>query len=180
MSDSERAATENKLRLISSNNHTQRDSVESELMREPIGCKRVGPFGTTYREAQMAKLLADGWDVTDAYRRAYTTKRRNVHREAHDIGKRIQVCQYVTALRAQKNGVDLHDGQVARDFIAKQLHDMAMNSDRDSDKLRALELMGKLDYVGAYRERVDSTVTQRTEQEIIIELKQRLTTYKAG
>ncbi len=76
--------------------------------------------------------------------------------------------------------MDLHDGQVARDFIAKQLHDMAMNSDRDSDKLRALELMGKLEYVGAYRERVDSTVTQRTEQEVIIELKQRLTAYKAG
>ena len=104
----------------------------------------------------MAKLLADGWDVTDAYRRAYSTKRRNVHREAHDIGKRIQVCQYVTALRAQKKEVDLHDGQVARDFIAKQLHDMAMNSDRDSDKLKALELFGKLDYVGAYRERADA------------------------
>ena len=41
-----------------------------------------------------------------------------------------------------------------------------------------LELMGKLEYVGAFRERVDSTVTQRTEQQVIEELKQRLITFQ--
>ncbi len=48
----------------------------------------------------------------------------------------------------------------------------------NSFRVGLLELFGKLDYVGAYRERIEGDAKERSEAEIISELKQHLSALK--
>lgn len=140
-----------------------------------IGMTNVGPLGCTFREAKFCELVAEGATATDAYAAAFNPKDRKA---AYDGGARLlkkdRIIEYVAMLQKRLPREVLNDGEHARQFILEKLYAEATDADRAADRLRAVELLGKVDFVGIFRERQVIEQPKRDAAELKAEVKQRL------
>ena len=71
----------------------------------------------------------------------------------------------------------LHDAAKVREFVLRGLHREATQGDSSAARIRAMELLGKLDVVGMFQDRKETTVRQqRPSDEILSDLRQKLET----
>ena len=116
----------------------------------------IADAGLTKKQADFAKLVADGEPAAKAYREAYksTGKPNTVKQEAHKLKKNPDVARTIEALKRAK---ELADSLSAAQIRALILSDLVKHSqDEDaklSDRLNALKLLGTLSDVAAYTER---------------------------
>ena len=68
----------------------------------------------------------------------------------------------------------MHSGASLRLHVERELFELTTNADSDQAKLRALELLGKLDKVGAFTERVEQVGDNMTAAEVEAELMTKL------
>ena len=81
----------------------------------------------------------------------------------------------IRRLVEEREAVAQYDGERIRWFVIQNLQDLASNAKRDSDKIRANELLGKLTSVGAFTERSETTVVDdRSAADVEAELKETL------
>ena len=116
----------------------------------------IADAGLTKKQADFAKLVADGEPAAKAYREAYESngKPNTVKQEAHKLKKNPDVARTIEALKRAK---ELADSLSAAQIRALILSDLVKHSqDEDaklSDRLNALKLLGTLSDVAAYTER---------------------------
>jgi len=152
--------------------------------KSPVTNKRTGlpngggggprnEYGLTRKEEAYARLMAtDSTTSTEAYRQVYdvgaSTKIETVHQMAFKVGNREKVRKRIAMLRQQGQARSLHDPGSTRTFIIERLWEEAKNmQNRTSDRLKAIELLGKLEHVGAFRERSEVLTRQlNTPEEI--------------
>ena len=115
--------------------------------------------GLTVRQEAFVRQVLDGLNYSDAYRQSYNAeamKPSTVWREAYEIANRPQVKARLDALVKARDDRALFDSARARAFIREQLWTESCNlQNRASDRLRALELLGKLSEVGAFAKRTE-------------------------
>jgi hypothetical protein len=118
----------------------------------PINC-----HGLTAKEEIFSRSVAAGESQSEAYRQAYTAanmKPQTIWHEAHLTAKRPWVRKRIDGLREALDADALNDAVQIRSFIAERLWQEAKDvSNRASERLKAIELLGKLYWVGAFVER---------------------------
>jgi hypothetical protein len=106
------------------------------------------------KQEQFAKLVADGCSLTDAYKTSFTCqdmKQESIHRRAFDLSRMEKVKARIGQMREEKEERSSHDAQWIRSYVLERLV-IESKGDSPSARMKALELLGKVDVVGLFRE----------------------------
>lgn len=133
---------------------------------------------TAKQEAFCQGVGARGETLAAAYRAAYDTSGMapaTVHNEAFKLMTRQEIAARVNTLVREKQANASHDAARIRSHVIERLHSESINPDNPpAARVRALELLGKLDVVGAFRERVETEAKQAAPDDIAATLEARL------
>lgn len=150
-------------------------------IREGVAIKGQGKNrdGLTAKQEAFAQAVANGLSLSDAYRAAYDcagSSVATVNTRGHELAKRSEIAGRIEELVAQKREARSLDSAAMLSFIRERLLLEAQNThSKPADRLKALELMGKLSDVGAFRERiVEEQVDTKSALELEREIKRKL------
>ena len=131
----------------------------------------------TGKQLAYVQAILKGANQSDAYREAYNAENMSaqaIWTEAGRLFRHPEVSRRITAGRAAQERQAVHTGAALRLHVEKELFELTTTADSDQAKLRALELLGKLEKVGAFTERVEQVTGNRTQEELTLELETRL------
>ena len=117
----------------------------------------------TPKEKQFVQRMADGATKRDAYITAYEPngKSRSTTTSAWRVAERENVKQALSQQQAVERLRYSQNPLQIREFVVDSLQHEARTAQEPADRLRALELLGKLADVGAFETR--SVITHRTD-----------------
>ena len=121
-----------------------------------------------------------GENQSDAYRLAYNAENMSAHAiwtEAGRLFRHPAVSRRITAGQAAQERQAVHTGASLRLHVERKLFELSTDAESDQAKLRALELLGKLDKVGAFTERVAQVDDALSAAELEAELRGMLQDY---
>lgn len=134
--------------------------------------------GLTAKQERFAEQVASGATLAASYRAAYDATNMSaaaIHNEASKLMDHPGIAMRVNALLRQKQAAEQHDAGRIRRHVIERLH--AESTDPDNPpaaRVRALELLGKLDVVGAFRERVATEQAEQAPADLAATLEARL------
>jgi hypothetical protein len=147
---------------------------------KPIGVKR-NEKRITPKMRQFASLVAQGNSPRDAYRKAYEvrsgTSEATVVAGANKLMRDSRISGLMEAVweSVEQNIID--DAIATRRHILEQLHAHAADTNvRTSDRLKALELMGKA--IGMFVDKTEAKVEQVDPEQLKRELDSHLKAFK--
>lgn len=121
----------------------------------------------THKQKEFAKQVALGKPKTQAYRIAYDTKGKkstqavNAHKVANNDNVKLMIEAYSRAFEAR----EYQKPERLRELVIHQLTEMALNPEvKDAQRIRSLELLGKVSEVGAFTERKETKVIHESSK----------------
>lgn len=158
--------------------------VRGTLQKPPELAKRSAPnpiTGLTEKQELFCRKIVEGFSQADAYRFAYdcrNMKDGTIYRHSSvALATNEKIRKRITDLQVEKERAALHDAAQTRTFVLQRLRHEAENGDTSTARIRAAELLGKLDTVGMFRDRVASESIDRSPDEIAEELEKKLAEY---
>ena len=133
---------------------------------------------TAKQEAFAQGVGSRGETLAASYRAAYDAANMSqaaIHVEACKLMALPAVAQRVNVLVQQRQAKTSHDAARIRQHVIERLH--AESTDPDNPpaaRVRALELLGKLDVVGAFRERVATEQAEAAPADLAATLEAKL------
>lgn len=122
----------------------------------------------TPKQEAFANCLAMGMSQADAYRAAYdckNTKASSIHVSASKLAAEPKVKQRVEEYKAKQEQAMIHDGARLRDHVVSRLvSESTAQKSPATARIRALELLGKLDIVQVFRETKQQTEDKPPEE----------------
>lgn len=147
---------------------------------KPVGVKREEKRITPKMKA-FASLVAQGNSPRDAYRKAYAVRTDTAESTVIASANKLMKDQRISGLMEpiwesiKQNVID--DAIATRRHVLEQLHEHASNPDtRVSDRLKALELMGKA--IGMFVDKSEQKVEQVDPEQLKRELDSHLKAFK--
>jgi hypothetical protein len=135
----------------------------------------------TPKMRQFASLVAQGNSPRDAYRKAYAVRSDTSEATVMSSANKLMRDSRITGLMEpiwesiKQNVID--DAIATRRHVLEQLHEHASNKDaRASDRLKALELMGKA--IGMFVDKTEAKVEQVDPEQLKRELDSHLKAFK--
>lgn len=117
-------------------------------------------YGLTIKQETFAQRVAEGDTLSGAYRKAYDCSNMtdaSIYTDASKAMTNPAIVQRVNVLVREKQAKTQHDGPRIRQHVIERLHIEATNPDNPASvRVRALELLGKLDVVQAFNGRTDT------------------------
>ena len=153
---------------------TKRD-IKEGLEQIPIETILIGTKGNrqfTHKQKQFAKGVAMGKTQAQAYRDAYNTKASPtvVAGDASKLAGTPHISLLIDAYRASYEAREYQKPERLRELVIHQLTVMALNPEvKDAQRIKSLELLGKVSEVGAFTERKETKVIHESSK-----LKERL------
>jgi hypothetical protein len=127
----------------------------------------------TSKQSAFVQAILKGANQSDGYRKAYNAENMSdqaIWTEAGRLFRHPEVSRRITAGQAAQERQAVHSGASLRLHVERELFELTTKADSDQAKLRALELLGKLDKVGAFTERVEQVSDNLTAAEVEAEL----------
>jgi hypothetical protein len=136
-------------------------------------------WGLTSKQEEFCQGVGSrGETLSAAYRAAYDASNMtpaNVNNEAYKLMSRPEIAARVNALVRDKQARSSHDAARIRQHVIERLHIESTDPDNPpTARVRALELLGKLDVVGAFRERVQAEQAAPMTEDLAATLEARL------
>lgn len=172
-------ATQKSLEILDSIVNDEPEKLIYRKNNSPGGGKRFNEHGLTDKQEKFARLVANGYPMMRAYRESYDVKSMSpdsIHTAAFKLKQNNCVAKRINGIIEDNDKKAKRDLSKVRDYVKNKLFDIVEAKDsRYSEKLKALELMGKIDQVGMWQNRTEiTTVDNRSSQELAKELKDRL------
>lgn len=133
--------------------------------------------GLTAKQRAYALEMIKGCSQSEAYRRAYDAEKmsdRAIATEASRLSMNPNVQRMVEAGLAEKARLSSHTALSLRAFVTDRLFKEASEAEVPAARIRALELLGKIDMVSMFKERVSTETDERSPAEIKEELEAKL------
>ena len=134
------------------------------------------------KQETFCAFLANGDSQTDSYLKSYNTKkmtRKMASTEASKLMSNDKIRERVEQLRADAHIKKDVATRQDREWIIREATAIVKDDDaRDSDKLRALEILSKLK--GLYEETTEAAIEHRSSEELKAELKEKLSKFLGG
>jgi hypothetical protein len=130
----------------------------------------------TEKQRAFADYIAAGKNLSDSYRAAYDAskmKDTSIHVNACQLAADTRVTQRIEDRRAVQDRAEIAIQLSDKELVLKTLRDTVMKTDKVSDQLRAVELLGKT--VAMFTDKVIEQDDQRTPEQIRTELKELMT-----
>ena len=141
------------------------------------GLKVIEGGKLTGKQLAFVQGVLKGANQSDAYRAAYNAENMSastVWNEASKLFANPKVAARIRAGRARQEEVAVQSGAALRLHVEKELFELTTKAETDQARLRALELLGKLEKVGAFTERVEQVASDASPEEVRVELEERL------
>lgn len=125
--------------------------IEAVLLGAPTGEKQL-----THKQRQFAEQVALGKPAAKAYREVYDTKAEPIHvgHEAHRLKTSPKIAAQIEALRLANEARRYATPAALRSLVIERLTAHAIDTDiNPAQRLRALELLGKVTEIAAFTER---------------------------
>lgn len=148
---------------------TKRD-IKEGLEQIPIETILIGTKGNrqfTHKQKQFAKGVALGKTQAQAYRDAYNTKASPtvVAGDASKLAGTPHISLLIDAYRASFEAREYQKPERLRELVIHQLTVMALNPEvKDAQRIKSLELLGKVSEVGAFTERKETKVIHESSK----------------
>lgn len=128
----------------------------------------------TPKQKQFARMVALGESKAGAYRKAYNSKGnpRTVAVKGCEMSKRDNIAGTIEAFKQAQAFAEQHTPAQIRAFVIQQLTSHAQNDDNPpAQRIKALELLGKVAEVGAFvdRKEIVSVQSSQTVRERLLE-----------
>ena len=134
--------------------------------------------GLTPKQEKFVQGVVSGMTASESYRNAYSTmnmKDSSVWTEASKLMSSPKVSQRVKLGMKRKNEYAATTGLSLRQMVLEQLQKEALNTDNnEASRIRALELLGKVSEVALFTERLETTSSSKSSDEIRLELEQKI------
>ena len=121
----------------------------------------------THKQKEFAKQVALGKPKTVAYRHAYDTKGKkstqavNAHVVSNNENVKLMIEAYKRAFEAR----EYRKPERLRELVIHQLTEMALNPEvKDAQRIKSLELLGKVAEVGAFMDRKETKVIHESSK----------------
>ena len=134
----------------------------------------------TAKQFAYVQAILKGANQSDAYREAYNAENMSaqaIWTEAGRLFRHPLVSLRITAGRAAQERQAVHTGASLRSHVERELFELTTKAESDQSKLRALELLGKLEKVGAFTERVAQVNEELSAEEVEEQLAAQLEKY---
>ena len=121
----------------------------------------------THKQKEFAKQVALGKPKTVAYRHAYDTKAKppSVASDAHRLSQNPEISLMVEAYKRAFEAREYRNPERLRELVIHQLTEMALNPEvKDAQRIKSLELLGKVSEVGAFMERKETKVIHESSK----------------
>jgi len=126
--------------------------------------RTTGGFALTAKQEAFARNVAAGMTLAASYRAAYPdlpglepkAGKDWVFVQASKTLDLPKVARRVAVLMEEKKREELHDASRLRRFVVERLLKEAVEAGNDGARIRAVELLGKLDYVGLFKPTLES------------------------
>lgn len=115
----------------------------------------------TTKQKRFAKGVAEGMTKSEAYRQAYNTSAtpKNVSADASKLASNPVISTVIEAYKQAFEAREYHKPAQIRELLINQLVQHSLNEDfPPAQRVKSLELLGKLSDVGAFTERKESVV----------------------
>jgi hypothetical protein len=140
----------------------------------PVRGQGRNEHGLTAKQEAFAQEASKGCTLAEAYRTAYAAenmKPSTIHKQAIETMNHPMVAARVKRLVEERNRNSSHDAARIRQTVIDGLLAEAINPrNPPASRIRAMELLGKLDTVGAFRDRVitedAATDTSQLQQQL--------------
>lgn len=134
--------------------------------------------GLTVKQEAFASSVASGATLAASYRAAYDAGAMSasaIHNEASRLMDHPGVAQRVNHLVQQNRAKTSHDAARIRQHVIERLHVEATDPDNPpAVRVRSLELLGKLDVVGMFKDRAAAEPAEPTAGDLTSTLEARL------
>jgi len=134
--------------------------------------------GLTPKQEVFVQELLKGSSASDSYRSAYNAKGMKasaIHCEASKLKSSPKVSQRYKTLLKRKEEYALNSSLSLRQLVLENLRKEALNMDNnESARIRAWELLGKTSDVGLFIERIETITKDRTPEEVMGEIEEKL------
>lgn len=131
----------------------------------------------THKQKTFAKQVALGKPKTEAYRIAYDTKAKppSVASDACKLSKNPDISLMIEAYKRAFEAREYQKPERLRELVIHQLTEMALNPEvKDAQRIKSLELLGKVSEVGAFMDRKETKViheSSKIKERLIEQLK---------
>ena len=130
-----------------------------------LGVKGKGQLTT--KQKNFAKGVAKGLTKSEAYRQAYDTKQNPsaVHSDAQKLMRNPRISHLIEAYQQANEAREYHSPARLRELVIHQLTMHALAEEiPPAQRIKSLELLGKITEVGAFTERKESIVVHQSSQ----------------
>lgn len=121
----------------------------------------------THKQKTFAKQVALGKPKTEAYRIAYDTKGKKSTQavNAHKVSNNDNVKNMIEAYSRAFEAREYQKPERLRELVIHQLTELALNPEvKDAQRIRSLELLGKVSEVGAFVDRKETRVIHESSK----------------
>jgi len=134
--------------------------------------------GLTPKQEKFVQGVLSGKTASESYRNAYSTKNMkdsSIWTEASKLMSSPKVSQRVKQGLRRKSEYASTTGLSLRQMVLEQLQKEALNTENnESSRIRALELLGKVSEVALFTERLETTTSNKSSDEIKLELEHKI------
>ena len=133
--------------------------------------------GLTSKQQKFVELSFSGLSYMDAYRQTYDCSNMNevsIGRKAAEVAHSPKVTAKIRQLQDKRDNQSTLAASLTRDWITNRIMRIADGPEKTSDKLRALELLGKHVGIDLFRETTRVERVERTPEDIDAELESQL------
>lgn len=150
-------------------------AVRDLLSRDPL----PEPETLTDAQEKFASLVAMGNTLIEAFKQSYAWegyKKGNVYNKAYSLIKHPKIAARVDQILREREGANVHEGARLRAFVIERLQTEALNpKGSPSARVRALELLGRMDMVGLFEERASKEEGPAHAGDLLKNIEERLT-----
>jgi hypothetical protein len=121
----------------------------------------------THKQKTFAKQVALGKPKSEAYRHAYDTKAKppSVASDAHRLANKPDISLMIEAYKRAFEAREYRNPERLRELVIHQLTEMALNPEvKDAQRIKSLELLGKVAEVGAFMDRKETKVIHESSK----------------
>lgn len=141
--------------------------------------------GLTAKQENFCRYIANGETQAGAYRKAYGTRKElradTVYNRASVMFKRPDIQARINVLVTERETVAIADYAYIRRFILERLQLEAMNCKTDAVRIKALELLGKIDKIQLFSDgHKEEDGVKAASKDVTKELEARLTKLLGG
>jgi len=133
----------------------------------------------TAKQEKFAQMVANGSTKSEAYRSCYNVsnmKPESIYSEAVKTAANPIVAQRISDIVDSIQSKMMADSVRIRRHVVKRLYEESIDRDEGtaSTRLKALELLGRMDIVDMFSRKAESSAEQRSAEEIAKELRNKI------